>query len=88
MPFGPGEPGDAVDKIVFTSAEALRMIGIMLQPFMPSKAKSLLDQLGVDEAKRTFEFCEFQKDLDYGTPLVELQKGKKGLLFPPLIVQD
>lgn len=77
-----------MDKIVFAASEGLRMIGIMLLPFMPTKAKSLLDQLGVEEAKRTFEFCEFGKDLDYGTPFVELHKGRKGLLFPPLIVQD
>ncbi len=38
---------EEVDLIVYLAAEALRLTGILLQPFMPNKARLLLDQLGV-----------------------------------------
>jgi methionyl-tRNA synthetase len=84
LPFGPREPGPEVDKIIFQAAETLRIVGILLQPYMPNKAKLLLDQLGVDESKRTLEFCSVGLDLDYGEPMVELGGGYVGALFPPL----
>ena len=84
LDFGPGEPGEQVDRIVYQAAEALRMTGIFLKPYMPNKAKTLLDQLGVDESRRTLEYCKCGADLDYGTPMVELGRGYRGALFPPL----
>lgn len=84
MPFGPGEPGEDVDKIIYLAAEALRITGILLQPYMPNKAKLLLDQLGVDDSHRTFDYCKPGRDSDYGTPKVELGTAHKGVLFPPL----
>ncbi|KAH7077320.1 methionyl-tRNA synthetase-like protein [Paraphoma chrysanthemicola] len=83
-PFGPGEPGEDVDKIIFETAEALRMIGILLQPWMPNKANLLLDQLGVQQDRRTFAWCQPGVDLEYGEPMVEIGAGHKGVLFPPL----
>ncbi|MDB4972329.1 MAG: methionyl-tRNA synthetase [Myxococcaceae bacterium] len=35
-------------QVVYTSLEALRYLGLMLWPFMPSKASELLTQLGFD----------------------------------------
>jgi methionyl-tRNA synthetase len=84
LDFGPGEPGEDVDKIVYLAAEALRITGILLLPYMPNKASTLLDQLGVQHDRRTFEWCKPDADLDYGTPLVELGVQHKGVLFPPL----
>jgi methionyl-tRNA synthetase len=84
LSFGSGEPGEDVDKIVYLAAEALRITGILLQPYMPNKATMLLDQLGVQPGRRTFEYCKPDADLDYGTPLVELGVAHKGVLFPPL----
>jgi len=84
LPFGPGEPGEDVDKIIFEAAEALRMIGILLQPWMPNKANLLLDQLGVRPDRRTFEWCKPGADLEYGEPETELGVGYTGVLFPPL----
>jgi methionyl-tRNA synthetase len=60
------------------------MNGILLQPFMPNKAKMLLDQLGVDESRRTFEYCRPGRDLDYGVPKIDLGSGPRGVMFPPL----
>ncbi|KAF2877831.1 methionyl-tRNA synthetase-like protein [Massariosphaeria phaeospora] len=84
LDFGPGEPGEEVDRIVYLAAEGLRMTGILLQPYMPGKAKTLLDQLGVEESRRTFAFCAVGQDLEYGVSKVELGALHKGVLFPPL----
>ncbi|KAF2854688.1 methionyl-tRNA synthetase-like protein [Plenodomus tracheiphilus IPT5] len=82
--YAPGEPGEDVDKIIFLAAEALRIVGILLQPYMPNKANELLNQLGVQPEKRTFEYCTPGADLDYGEPMMELGKGHQGVLFPQL----
>jgi methionyl-tRNA synthetase len=84
LSFGPREPGEEVDRIVFEAAEALRITGILLQPYMPNRASTLLDHLGVRHDRRTFEWCKPGADLDYGEPMVDLGVGYKGTLFPPL----
>jgi methionyl-tRNA synthetase len=84
LTFGPGEPGEEVDRIVYQATEALRIIGILLQPWMPNKANTILDQLGVHYDRRTFEFCKPGADLSYGEPMVPLGVGLTGVLFPPL----
>ena len=73
-----------LDGIIFMCAESIRISGILLQPYMPSKMKELLDQLGVDPAKRMFVDAKFGSDTTYGTPMVPLGKGFEGVLFPPL----
>lgn len=45
----------------------------------------LLDMLGVDEGKRTFDNARFGSDPDYGVPKMELGKGSAGTLFPPIV---
>ncbi|QIX00069.1 hypothetical protein AMS68_005586 [Peltaster fructicola] len=74
-----------IDRTIYLCAESLRIAGIMLQAFIPDSAKRLLDMLGVADNRRTVEWCESGKDTDYGTPMVELGKGEKGVLFPALI---
>ncbi|GME26135.1 Aminoacyl-tRNA synthetase class 1a Anticodon-binding protein [Neofusicoccum parvum] len=74
-----------VDRTIFLCAEALRITAILLQPYMPGKATQLLDMLGVDEAKRSFEFAEVCKDLDYGVSKTDL---KKAVLFPPIGIDE
>lgn len=64
------------------------MIGILLQPYMPNKAKMLLDQLGVDESRRTLEYCGVGLDLEYGIPMIPLGGGYVGSLFPPLVSDE
>ena len=73
-----------LDSIIFMCAESLRISGILLQPYMPSKMKELLDLLGVDPAKRGFENTKFGSDSTYGTPMIPVGKGLEGVLFPPL----
>lgn len=50
---------------------------------MPSKAKHLLDLLGVAPASRLFQHA-VEKDLEYGVPLVDVGRGHVGVLFPAL----
>jgi methionyl-tRNA synthetase len=70
-----------VDRIIFLCAESLRIIGILLQPYIPSKMKHLLDILGVADDARTFEHA-ITPDVDYGNPAVDVGKGLRGVVFP------
>ena len=53
---------------------------------MPEKMAFLLDMIGVDpsEEKRSFAAATYGFDRDYGTPRIELGRGRKGVLFPML----
>ncbi|KAK6453195.1 methionyl-tRNA synthetase [Trichoderma asperellum] len=78
--------------VIFNSAEALRIAGILLQPIMPTKASELLDALGVRPDRRTLEFAAKDKDADYGTeskpaePVPRMSKWDT--LFPPTASAD
>ena len=80
---------DELDWIIFLCAESLRVCGILLQPFMPSKTNALLGMLGVGKNKRAFADASFGVDDQYGTPLpgVTLGRGLEGVLFPPLATE-
>lgn len=81
-----------VQRIVFHVAEALRVSGILLQPYMPTKARQILDILGVEEGKRGFADAVVGADLGYGKAMVPsgraLGKGAYGTIFPPLAVEE
>lgn len=79
-----GEADVRVKVIVYLSAEALRVSGILLQPFMPDKAALLLDMLGVARDRRGFRSASFGADDSYGASFVDLGKGHQNVLFPPL----
>jgi methionyl-tRNA synthetase len=42
--------------ILYVTAEVLRQVAILAQPFMPESAAKLLDLLAVPESERTFAF--------------------------------
>ncbi|KAG8623215.1 hypothetical protein KVT40_008191 [Elsinoe batatas] len=67
--------------ILYLMTETLRIVGIMLQPFMPLKAKELLDLLHVEESKRSFADTTLCSDSSYGKKDPE----QTTMLFPPLI---
>ncbi|RHZ50157.1 methionine--tRNA ligase MSM1 [Aspergillus thermomutatus] len=72
-------------RVLYNVAESLRISGILLQPFMPSKSNELLDILRVDEtepSKRSFSAARYGCDPDYGEGV------KKSILFPPLIIEE
>ena len=73
-----------IKVIVYLSAEALRVSGILLQPFVPDKAALLLDMLGVARDRRDLSSASFGADDSYGASVVDLGKGHQNVLFPPL----
>ena len=75
---------DQVDEIIFLCAESLRICGILLQPYMPSKMKKLLDMVGVSPEARGFANTLLGSDMNYGTAMVDPGRGLDGVLFPPL----
>ncbi|KAH0541657.1 hypothetical protein FGG08_003888 [Glutinoglossum americanum] len=74
-----------LNRIIYLSAEAIRVCGILLQPYMPGKMAQLMDILGVDPERRTFEHAKLGRDTAYGTPKTDLGRGLEKVLFPPLI---
>jgi methionyl-tRNA synthetase len=73
-----------VSSTVGLAAEVLRISGIYLQPYMPNKAKQILDYLGVENSKREWQNAKIGSDSTYGNPLVPLGEGHEGVLFPPI----
>ena len=67
-------------KRIYLGAEAVRISAILLQPFMPERAKGLLDQMGVSEERRGFEWSEFAADDAFGKG----SNDQKWTPFPPL----
>ena len=55
--------------VLFTTAEVLRRVGILCQPFIPTAAAKLLDILAVPADKRTFEEIAAERMLVPGTDL-------------------
>jgi len=55
---------------------------------MPDKASLLLDMLGVDESRRTYDDAIFGCDDTYGEPRVSPGKSAWDGLFPPLAIED
>lgn len=80
--------GDAqrqkVDSIIYLCAESIRICGIFLQPVMPGRMKHLLDLLGVDEGRRMYRDAVVGADTQYGEPMVDVGRGREGVVFPPL----
>ncbi|GAV30380.1 hypothetical protein PMKS-003891 [Pichia membranifaciens] len=66
------------DMIIFTALDSLRVILILLEPFIPQYSALLLDRLKVDQDKRSIEYAEIGKDLTYGKDAV----FKKGSTVP------
>lgn len=73
---------------IFVSAESIRILGILLQPFMPGKAAEMLDLLGVAPERRTFAYARMAADFSYGTPLMDISREGYAGLFPQLDVED
>ena len=79
-----------VAQVIFLCAESLRIVGILLQPFMPSKSAKMLDMLGVDVSRRSFRDASFRADTTFGQAKVPVGQSVNAwdTLFPPLPVED
>lgn len=78
------EDKERLDRVIYLCAESIRICGTLLQPFMPSKMKQLLDMLGVADDARLYSNAVLGSDRDYGEPKSPLGTGAQGVLFPPL----
>lgn len=74
-------------RTIYLLAESVRVMGILLQPFMPGKAAEMLDVLGVSPDRRTFAQAALGKDFSYGKPLRSSSREEYGGLFPQLEVE-
>ena len=86
-PINANHGRDSIGCTVYHCAEATRIAGILLQPYMPGKAAQLLDMLGVDESRRTFDDAKLGADFDYGVPKVSVGRDAHDGLFPPLPIE-
>lgn len=77
-----------MERTIYHCAESIRIAGILLQPYMPTKASLLLDMMGVDESKRTFDHAFLGRDKTYGEPKSPVGNSKWDSLFPPLPVEE
>ncbi|MHB1217434.1 MAG: methionine--tRNA ligase [Alphaproteobacteria bacterium] len=58
-----------MDTVLYTLAETLRCVALVLQPFMPQAMGKLLDQLAVPADARSFASLNAKAALKPGTPL-------------------
>lgn len=62
---------DKMLEVLYTLLEVLRYIAIMLQPFIPSSANKMLDQLGVNKEERLFKHLGCDYALRAGSDILE-----------------
>jgi methionyl-tRNA synthetase len=55
--------------VLFVTAEVIRQVAILAQPFMPTAAAKLLDLLGVPADERQFSALDGDRRLAVGVPL-------------------
>lgn len=92
------ENSELLIRTIYTMGETLRIIGILLQPFLPTKATALLNELGVSVNKRTLNDAQLGLDFTYGQPMDErgnlildkskLRKSAWESLFPKLALEE
>lgn len=82
-PWLPDAAPSAMHRALYYESEALRIAGILLQPFMPEKAEQLLDTLGVHGDRRGWEEARLG-----GGGEREMMKGKLKQLFPNVKVAE
>lgn len=67
-------------EVLYALLETLRYIAIMLQPFMPSSASKMLDQLGVNKEERLFKHLSVKFALTPDSNILE-----PVIVFPKII---
>ena len=77
-----------VNPTIYAASESLRLVGILLQPFIPDMAAHLLDILGVAEDRRQLSSATPGNDLDYGVPIRSPGTDTWDSLAPPLPLEE
>lgn len=72
-----------MDTVLYTTAEIIRQVAILCQPFMPQSSAKLLDILAIDEGAREFDSLGETGRLVSGTELPKPQP-----IFPRYIAPD
>jgi methionyl-tRNA synthetase len=70
-----------METVLYVTAEVLRMVGVLIQPYVPVSASKLLDVLAVPEAKRSY--ASFGERLASGTALPAPQP-----IFPRFVEEE
>ncbi len=70
-----------METVLHVTAEVLRMIGLLVQPYVPQSAATLLDALGVPETQR--DFSSYGNRLASGMPLPAPQP-----IFPRFVEEE
>lgn len=60
---------EEMGRVLYSLAESLRKIAILLQPIMPASAAKILDQLAIPSHERMFKHLTHEYALKPGTPL-------------------
>jgi methionyl-tRNA synthetase len=69
--------------VLYITVEVLRQIGILIQPYMPQSARKLLDALGVENNKRSFDALGEGDRLDPGREI-----PAPAPIFPRYVEED
>lgn len=77
------ENPDRMKTVLYTLAEAIRRLAIMIQPVTPDAATAILDQLKINENERNFEHIS-----DAYTLKSETQIDKPEGVFPRIIEEE
>jgi methionyl-tRNA synthetase len=77
------EDPERMQAVLYTVAETVRSIAILLQPFTPTAANAILDQLMVSQEHRSFEALDAFYALEEGTILPKPQG-----VFPRYVEQS
>ncbi|MFK7840352.1 MAG: methionine--tRNA ligase [Bdellovibrionales bacterium] len=77
------ENPDRMKTVLYTLAEAIRRLAIMIQPITPDAAAKILEQLKIEEDLRLFKHCEDMYMLSSGT-----QINKPEGVFPRIIEEE
>ncbi|RMH35375.1 MAG: methionine--tRNA ligase [Nitrospirae bacterium] len=72
------EGAEQLHTVLYTTSEALRFLSLILAPFIPSTARTMREQLGLDAAEPQDAVRQFQ----WGQLRPGTQIEKKGPLFP------
>lgn len=63
------EDPERMAAVLYTLAETIRLLALILQPFMPTSCAKMLDQLEIPDDERTFEAFDASYTLGPGTAL-------------------
>ncbi len=67
------EDPERMAVVLYTLAETIRLLAVILQPFMPGSCSKVLDQLEIGETERSFAVFDAAHSLSSGTELPKPQ---------------